>query len=358
MPLLSLLLFVAGAAAAAEAPAARPAARRAVEPMAGDELSPPVVRAIRKGLAYLASKQNRDGSWSGGYGGGGGGSAAITGICGMAFLAQGNVPGRGKYSKNVEKAINWMLKCGDKTGMLHGPRVSHGSMYGHGFATLFLAEAYGMNNNPVLGKKLRKKLRKAIRLICQVQLESGGWWYQPSRIPGRTSDISVTICQTMALRAARTAGINVPQKSINKAIDCVKRAAQADGGFAYQVPERAKARGGSAFPRSAAGVCILYGLGQYDAKETKAGVKYLLKHLTNKRYRTGHYYYGNYYAAQAMYQAGDKYWKKWWPMISKDLLSKQGADGSFSGGAGNNYGTGMACVILCIPYRYLPILQR
>jgi len=352
-----LLACAAGSAVeAAEAPAPAPAARR--EPRSANELTPATVRAIRKGLEYLASSQSRDGSWSGGYGGGSAGSAAITGICGMAFLAQGNVPGRGKYARNVEQAVNWLLKCGDKTGMLHGPQVSHGSMYGHGFATLFLAEVYGMNTDPVLGKRIRRKLHKAVRLICQVQLESGGWWYQPSRIPGRTSDISVTICQTMALRAARATGINVPQKTIDKAVDCVKRAAQGDGGFAYQVPERAKARGSSAFPRSAAGVCILYGLGQHKSRETKAGGKYLLKHIEGGRNRTGHYYYGNYYAAQAMYQAGGRYWEKAWPRIRKDVLSKQGANGAFGGGAGNNYGTGMACIILCIPYRYLPILQR
>jgi len=354
-PLLTLTALTALLFCAAPAAAAQP--RRTTEPVAGNELSPATVRAIRKGLAYLARQQNRDGSFSGGYGGASG-SAAITGICGTAFLAQGNVPGRGKYARNVEKALDWMLKCGDKTGILHGPQVSHGSMYGHGFATLFLAEAYGMTANPALAKRIRKKLQRAVRLICQVQLNSGGWWYQPSRIPGRTSDISVTICQTMALRAARTAGINVPQKVIDKAVDCVKRAAQSDGGFAYQIPEKVRARGGSAFPRSAAGVCILYGLGQYNAKETKAGVKYLMKHLAGGRYRTGHYYYGNYYATQAMYQAGGKHWEKWWPAIRKDLLGKQGSDGSWGGGAGNSYGTGMSCIILCVPYRYLPILQR
>lgn len=345
------------AALLAAAPLSAPAAEgRTPEPLAEDELNPATVRAIEKGLAYLASRQNRDGSWGGGYGGGA--SAAVTGICGMAFLAQGNVPGRGRYARNVEKALGWTLKNADKSGLLRAPQVSHGCMYGHGFAALFLAEAYGMTSDPELARRIRKKLRMAVRLICQVQLESGGWWYQPSKVPGRTSDISVTICQTMALRAARATGINVPQRTIDKAVDCVKRAAQSDGGFAYQVPERGQARGGSAFPRSAAGVCILYGLGQYNARETKAGVKYLMKQLGGSRHRTGHYFYGNYYAAQAMYQAGADYWARWWPAVRKDLLGKQGANGAWSGGAGDAYGTGMACIILCIPYRYLPILQR
>jgi len=59
-----------------------------------------------------------------------------------------------------------------------------------------------------------------------------------------------------------------------------------------------------------------------------------------------------------MYQAGGQYWAKWWPAIRKDLLKKQQGDGSWSGEGGGMYGTAMACVILCIPYNYLPILQR
>ena len=341
--------------------AAEEAKDRSVEPLSGEEITPEVIASIGRGLDYLAKNQDRDGGFGGGNSAGGSANAAVTGVCGMAFLAQGNVPGRGKYAKNVDKTVEWMLKCGDpRTGLLHGPQVSHGVMYEHGFAALFLAEAYGMTGD----EKIKKRLQSAVRLIAQVQLDSGGWWYQPDKNPGQTSDISVTICQTMALRASRNVGINVPAKTVERAIDCVRRASQPDGGFAYQVPNPpAQAGGGSAFPRSAAGLCILYGLGQYEAKETKAGLKYLSKALPGQEGQQqggfgGFYFYGNYYGTQAMYQAGGEYWAKWWPAIRKDLLKKQQADGSWSGEGGNTYGTAMACVILCIPYNYLPILQR
>jgi len=357
-----LLLIAMLAAPHGAARAGEPAKDRSAEPLSGEELTPEVVAAVGRGLDYLVKNQDRDGGFGGGAGGmGGSANAAVTGVCGMAFLAQGNVPKRGKYAKNVEKVVEWMLKCGDsRTGLLHGPQVSHGVMYEHGFAALFLAEAYGMTGD----EKIKKRLQSAVRLIAQVQLDSGGWWYQPDKNPGQTSDISVTICQTMALRAARNVGINVPQKTVDRAIDCVKRASQPDGGFAYQVPNPpAQAGGGSAFPRSAAGLCILYGLGQYEAKETKAGLKYLMKALPGAEGQQhggfgSFYFYGNYYGTQAMYQAGGDYWAKWWPAIRKDLLKKQAADGSWSGEGGQVYGTAMACVILCIPYNYLPILQR
>ena len=72
-------------------------------------------------------------------------------------------------------------------------------MYSHGFGTLFLAEAYGMTRRP----EIREKLEKAVRLIIDTQNSEGGWRYQPVR---RDADLSVTICQINALRAARNAG--------------------------------------------------------------------------------------------------------------------------------------------------------
>ena len=46
------------------------------------------------------------------------------------------------------------------------------------------------------------------------------------------------------------------------------------------------------------------------------------------------------------------------PAISKELVSKQAKDGSWTGTAGKEYGTAMALIVLQVPNRYLPILQR
>ena len=48
-------------------------------------------------------------------------------------------------------------------------------MYGHGFATLFLAEVYGMSPN----EELHGALEKAVKLIVDSQNEEGGWRYFP-----------------------------------------------------------------------------------------------------------------------------------------------------------------------------------
>ena len=42
-----------------------------------------------------------------------------------------------------------------------------------------------------------------------------------------------------------------------------------------------------------------------------------------------HYFYGHYYAAQAMWQAGGDYWRRWYPKIRDALLERRKPDGSW-----------------------------
>ncbi len=60
-----------------------------------------------------------------------------------------------------------------------------------------------------------------------------------------------------------------------------------------------------------------------------------------------------------MFQAGGKYWKSYYPRIRDEIVRTQQADGSWrQGSGGQHYGTAMACIILQVPFRYLPVLQR
>src|SRR5262249_23823779 len=166
------------------------------------EMMPPAVdRAIASGLAWLARTQNDDGSFgSGTYRG----NIAVTSVAGLAFLSAGSSPGRGPYGAPIDKALAYVMQNTSPSGFIAVPgSAPHGPMYSHGFGTLFLAEAYGMTHRP----ELREKLQKAVRLILDTQNNEGGWRYQPVR---HDADLSVTICQINALRAARNAGLFVP----------------------------------------------------------------------------------------------------------------------------------------------------
>src|SRR5438552_11761675 len=155
--------------------------------------------AVNKALAFLKNTQRDDGSWSAGRAGGR--NAAITGLCVMAFLSAGHVPGEGPYSATVEKGIRFVLKAQQANGLI----ASEGGheMYHHGICTLMLAEVAGMTEGP-LAEEVRKKLEKAVAVILKAQrkdgINRGGWRYT---VNGYDTDISVTGWQVMALRAAK-----------------------------------------------------------------------------------------------------------------------------------------------------------
>jgi hypothetical protein len=158
----------------------------------------------------------------------------------------------------------------------------------------------------------------------------------------------------MALRSAREAGLSVPKTTIDRAITYVRQCQNTDGGFKYMLSS-----GGSAFPRSAAGVAALYYAGIYQDDALQKGLDYVMmfRHQMNN-YAVGHFYYGHYYAVQAMYLAGGQYWKQWFPGIRRELLLRQDAEGKWADAHGESYGTAMALIILQMPQRYLPIFQR
>ena len=326
--------------------------------------------AIDRGLAYLEGQQHADGSF--------GtlnhrGNVAITSLCGLAFMAGGHQPGRGRYGRVVTRALEFLVGLEQRSqppGFLFNPNAQqNGPMYGHGFGTLFLAEAHGMVQNPALRDRIRGALGRAVQLIINSQNLEGGWRYRPFR---EDADISVTICQIMALRAARNAGFAVPSDVAKRCTNYVEKCQDltGDGGFRYQ----RQPNGPTGFARTAAGLVALYSAGTYKGQAVDKGLNYLMK-----RYKPGvpngnnqwqrqefqmHYYYGHYYAVQAMWIAGGDYWAEWFPAIRDDLLNNpdRQADGSWYDRRAfphcPHYCTAMACIILQVPNNYLPIFQR
>src|SRR5262245_56307997 len=132
-------------------------------------ITPKTDEAIQKGLAYLANHRGRDGSFgTGQYHG----NVAITSLAGMAFMCAGHQPNRGLYGKAIVEALRFVMSK-ENAGFLHNAAMpTHGPMYGHGFATLFLGEVYGMVHDRALRDELRDKLHRAVQLILSAQKEN------------------------------------------------------------------------------------------------------------------------------------------------------------------------------------------
>jgi hypothetical protein len=316
---------------------------------------PVLKNSLAKGFDYLVAQQDKATGVIGREN-----KLASTSLAGMAFLSAGNLPGRGKYCRNLELAIEFVV---DKAAAPNGYLSFEASnMYAHGLAMMFLAEAYG--TIPVyspLERKVRRVLRQAANLLEKCQGEEGGWWYNPIKDSGGGgSDISITVMETNALRAARVGGISVDKRVIAKAVQCTKIAQNADGGFSYRVFKNGKNSGGSALPRSAGAVCILLALGiSADDPAVQKGLAYLKDNAKEGIPKeTGHWYYTAYYLSQALFMSGKANWDAWWPKIREDLLKRQQADGSWKGEGGSAYGTAIALIVLQMPYRFLPLYQE
>ncbi len=308
---------------------------------------------IERGLEWLVRNQATDGSWRSG-GGRGTYPAALTGLAGMALVAGGSTPTRGKRYKEVSTAYAFLMKHADpNTGVVSLPNEEGRSMYGHGFATLFLASVYGMEEDVRQQEKLKRVLDKAVALISASQSPAGGWYYTPE---ANTDEGSVTITQLQALRACRMAGVVVDKKTIDRAVDYIRRCQNPDGSIQYRLGQGGDGRP----PITAAGVAVLYNAGVYDDQPfVEKAVRYCQKHIQVSVDNTGHHYYAHLYWSQALYQRGGTDWSVYFTKMSAWLLKQQKKDGSWDGDhVGAVYGTAIALTILQLPYAYAPIYQR
>lgn len=299
-------------------------------------------KAIDSALAWLKSKQDRDGSW---------GNTAITSFALLAFMANGHVPNQGLYGPEVAKGLRYIVSIARDDGYLVGPRG--GNMYCHGMATLALTQAFGMSGDD----DLKPVLKKAVDLIVKCQNYEGGWRYEPSPTG---ADISVTIMQVMALRGAKDSGLHVPDETFKKALKYIDRCHDPrTGGYKY-MPNS----GGAGYARTAAGVCLQLLSGAYDAADLDGAVKYLVRESDDRQ----HYWYGHYYAAHALHvyggksEANDKIWKDYYDRMKTKLLATQKPGGEWlerqEQHNGAAYQTSIAVLILSVPTHYLPIYQR
>ena len=182
-----------------------------------------VTAATDKALDWLESKQIKQGDNAGAWST----NQAFNALAMLAFLSSGHTPGRGKYGDVIEDGVvkpgvltrgkKYMLSKAQPTGY-----ISSGAMYEHGLSTLCLAEMYGMDPDP----DLEDKLRKAVDLIVKCQSPAGGWRYTPAPVD---QDLSVTVMQVVALRAANNAGIPVPKETFEKATQYVQSSAARAG---------------------------------------------------------------------------------------------------------------------------------
>ena len=327
----------------------------------------PVDEALERGVKYLLTQQEESGVITNK---GRRNETAMTSLAVLAMAACGHQPADATpEGRAMKKALAYILQPDLQQPDGYFGEKDNSRMYGHGITTLMLTEMLGMGADAKQDDLLRDRVRKAIDLILRAQKvpkndkARGGWRYLPS---DTSSDMSVTVWQVMALRAARNAGMEVPKEAIEGAVGYIKSLyepeGQADkrgrarpGGFGYQSK-------GNEISTTSEGLLALQVCGEYEAEETLGASERLFREgiRTDERW----FFYTTYYYAQGMYQRGGKYAEAGQAKVSELLLPLQSREGFWENGGGDGreagkvYATSMAIMSLAVKNHFLPIYQR
>ncbi len=309
-----------------------------------------VDQSIERGLAFLASGQRADGAFESGPGTS---FPGIPGLCGMAFLAKGYLPGQGRYGANINRIVDYLLSMATSDGYLGGQQ---GRMYSHCIATLFLEEVSGMVDN-ARQARIDAVLPKAVQVILSAQRvpkdakNQGGWRYGPG---SRDSDMSCSGWALMALRSARQNGGAVPAQSIKDAVQYVLRNHDASqGSFGYQNGDS------HAVTLTGAGLLCLELCGEHGNPATLRAGRFLMDSF-EKLPQQGQCFYGMYYTSQGLFQIGGEGWQRFSKWMYDYWIPRQAPDGHWDRGEEQcpYYQTALVTLAFAVPYRQLPIYQR
>jgi len=344
--------------------------------------SPGTESAVRGALRWLKRAQSKDGRWdSDGWthmaehkseipganeAGDGRYDVGLTGLALLAFLGNGQTHRAGPFKRTVNSGLKWLKQQQHSNGAL-GYSASHGeSIYNHAIATMALCEALAVSRD----FRLRKNAEKAIKFCIDAQNPGFGWKY--SLKSGR-NDTSVTGWMVLALKAAKSAEIKVPDEAFDAARAWFDAATDGGGNVGYESPG-----GGSAYlPQNegkydpvpcmtgVAVICRIFTGERSSSDAVRKGAKILMDNQPNwddkndiKELNFYYWYYGTY----AMFQIGGPKWQTWNKAMQKALLPRQRRKGPEDGSwdpvgewclaGGRVYATAINALTLEIYYRY------
>ena len=314
-------------------------------------------KAVARALDWFSRNQEKDGRWSmDRHGGQRNHDFAATSFAVLCYFGWGikhNEPG--KFQKPVKKALKWLIENmgedGDFTNGLHN------GMYDQGVATMALAEAYGLTQDPAL----KEPLEKAIQFIINAQNQKhGAWDYRPR---SNRIDTSVSGWQLMALKSAHMAGIQVDDRAFKlsaKWLDTVG-AGRHRGIYGYdhrQYKTEAMVATGL-FCQQLLGV-------QPSHPRMQESIQHIQRKMPSEN--QGDFYYW-YYACLSLYQNQGPVWDEWNERMKPIWLNLQVKTGKNAGSwearggrhmddMGRVITTALATLSLEVYYRYLPLYQE
>ncbi|HEX5138778.1 MAG TPA: hypothetical protein VFY93_17530 [Planctomycetota bacterium] len=367
------LLLLAAAASAGEAPVLAK-----VVPPAG-QVS--VEDAIRTGVEFLVANQNKDGSfgrrtvgrtyelWCDVPGGHQAFQGATTALC---WLGLHDAPYQTEASKEAQtRCLAWLVRNA-AVKRAYGEQFYNIWPYGYGIralATALREGAPGADREAIVAT-----MRQILKGLDRLQTHDGGWSYLDFNTPlerPTASNSFTTATVLVGLHEARAAGVDVPQKMIDRAVKYLWRNRTPDGNYWYSIGWQWRPHGpinrpqGSSMRNQACNLALhLFDPERCGTKELRLGLEQL---RDNHRFAivalrrpvphesfynvSGYFYlYGYQYAALVLEQVPEADRRAFTPFVAEAILKTRQPDGSFwdypTYDYHKYYGTGYALIAL------------
>jgi hypothetical protein len=203
--------------------------------------------AMHRGIEFLLHDQNRDGSW---------GTAgrtkdlniyapvpeahldyrtAVTALCVQALLE----------SHDRSTAVSAAIDCGEKSLLETLPQIRRSSpdvlynIWAHGYGIQTLAAMYASKpDDAERRQKIREQIGRQISMLGRYEAVDGGWGYYDfefqTQIPASYTASFMSAAVLIALHDAKQiAGVDPPQKLVDRAIASINRQQKPDLSYLY-----------------------------------------------------------------------------------------------------------------------------
>jgi len=265
---------------------------------------------------------------------------------------------------NVKRAEQWLLKQQQPSGVFS---TNGRQGYNHAIDGLALAEAFGMGQNPEIGKAAQKAVDYSIK---EHQCPYSGWRYGAKEAP----DTSVTGWFVMQLKSSKIAGLKVDGAGFQGATTWLDKVTGKDGGAGYQDASHDSCM-------TAVGMVCRQFMGTPNNDPLLVGganilVKALPEWKDGRDHARERGFYYWYYGTLAMFQMGGDSWTKWNEKLKPVLVGNQckgpmplgtgpeDKDGSWDPESwidpygGRVMTTALGALTLEVYYRYLPMYTK
>ncbi len=344
--------------------------------------------AILKGIKFLLADQNKDGSWGSAektkglniYAPVPGSHHAFRGATSALCLsALNDVSARPNLNIDgvaaaIERGQNWLLEKLATLRRANGDAIYN--VWGHAFGMEALVKLHDRSpNNEELRTKIKQEIAHQIDFLTRYETVNGGWGYYDfdfrTRKPAGDPASFTTATGLLALLDARSIGVEVPQKLLDRGKAAIERMTRPDYSYIYgeylkYTPQHPVNQPGGSLGRTQVCFLAMRKLGDEHITDDRIrewlgrlivrngwlsmGRKRPIPHESWFAVAGYFYYYGHYYAAKIVYELPPQDRAFFKNHLARIILPLQEADGSWWDYPLYNYhqqyGTAMAITTL------------